>query len=51
LIDALVERFPGAIEDALAAVPKSARSLVKQSQVALKRHLPESAQAAWDTFG
>jgi hypothetical protein len=51
LIDALVERFPGAIEDALAAVPKSARSLVKQSQVALKRILPESAEAAWEALG
>ena len=51
LIDALVERFPGAIEDALAAVPKSARSLVKQSQVALERILPKSAEAAWDALG
>lgn len=50
LIDALVERFPGAVEDALAAVPKSARSLVKQSLVALKRMLPESAEAAWEAL-
>jgi hypothetical protein len=51
LLDALVERFPGAIEEALAAIPKSAGRLIRQSRVALKRLLPESAQAAWEALG
>jgi hypothetical protein len=50
LIEALVERFPGAVEDALAVVPKSAARLIKQAREALKRHLPESAEAAWDAL-
>jgi hypothetical protein len=50
LIEALVERFPGAVEEALAAVPKSASKQVKRGIVALKRHLPETAQAAWDAL-
>jgi hypothetical protein len=48
LIEALAERFPGAIEQALAAVPVSASRHVKQAIVALKRHLPEAATAAWE---
>lgn len=51
LIEALVERFPGAVEDALAAVPKSATRLVRQAHAALKRHLPASAEAAWEALG
>jgi hypothetical protein len=50
LIEALVERFPGAIEEALAVVPKSAMRLVRQGREALKRHLPESAEAAWEAL-
>jgi hypothetical protein len=50
LIEALVERFPGAVEDALAAVPKSAMRLVRHAREALKRHLPESAEAAWEAL-
>ncbi len=51
LIEALADRFPGAVEDALAAVPKSASRLVKQAIVALERHLPGTATAAWDSLG
>jgi len=51
LIEALVERFPGAIEDALAAVPKSAARYIKRGVAALERHLPEGAEAAWEALG
>jgi len=51
LIEALVERFPGAVEDALAAVPKTAARQIKRAVAALERHLPESAEAAWETLG
>jgi hypothetical protein len=51
LIAALVERFPGAVEEALAAVPKSASRQLGRGIVALKRHLPETAEAAWDALG
>ena len=50
LIEALVERFPGAVEDALAAVPKSASRKIKQALLVLKRHLPETAEAAWEAL-
>jgi hypothetical protein len=50
LIEALVERFPGAVEEALKAVPKSASRQIKQAREALKRHLPESAEAAWEAL-
>jgi hypothetical protein len=50
LIEALVERYPGAVEDALANIPKSAARQIKQAVIALKRHLPESAEAAWDAL-
>jgi hypothetical protein len=51
LIEALVERFPGAVEDALAAAPRSAMRLVRQAREALERHLPRSAEAAWEALG
>lgn len=50
LIEALVERFPGAVEEALGAVPKSAAKFIKLAKDALKRHLPEAATAAWDAL-
>ena len=50
LVEALVERFPGAIEEALTAVPKSAKRLIRQSREALRRHLPASADAAWEAL-
>jgi hypothetical protein len=50
LIEALVERFPGAIEGALAAVPKAAAKHIRRAAVALLRHLPASAEAAWEAL-
>jgi hypothetical protein len=50
LLEALVERFPGAVEDALAAVPRSALRHVKLAKQALKQHLPASAEAAWEAL-
>jgi hypothetical protein len=48
LIEALVERFPGAVEDALGAVHKSALRHVWRAMAGLEGHLPESAEAAWE---
>jgi hypothetical protein len=48
LIEALVERFPGAVAEAMAAVPKSAARQIKHALAALRRHLPESAEGAWE---
>jgi hypothetical protein len=50
LIEALAERFPGAVEDALAAVPKGASRQIKHALLALKRHLPEAAETAWEAL-
>jgi hypothetical protein len=50
LLEAVVERFPGAIEDALTAVPKSAGRYLRRAIPALKRHLPASAEAVWDVL-
>jgi hypothetical protein len=47
LLEAVVEQFPGAIEDALSAVPKSAVRYLRRAIPALKRHLPASAEAVW----
>jgi hypothetical protein len=48
LIEALVERFPGAINEALSVVPKSAARYLRHAMTALKSHLPASADPAWD---
>ena len=50
LIAALVERFPGAVEDALTAVPKSAGRYVRRAAAALARYLPASAETAWEAL-
>lgn len=50
LIEAVVERFPGAVEDAISAVPKSAQRYLRRATVALKHHLADSAEAAWDAL-
>lgn len=47
LLEAVVARFPGAVEDALSAVPKSAGQCLRRAIPALKRHLPASAEAVW----
>lgn len=51
LFDALAERFPGAIEDAMKAAPKSASRHLTRALKALKAHLPSTAEAAWDALG
>ncbi len=50
LIEALVERFPGAVEGALSAVPRSASKHVRRAAVALSRYLPVSAESAWEAL-
>jgi hypothetical protein len=50
LVEAVVERFPGAVEDAQSAVPKSAQRYLRRATVALEHHLPDSAEAAWDAL-
>src|ERR1700722_7514710 len=50
LIEALVERYPGAIEDAASAVPKSAVRHIARAIKALEQHLPTTAASAWDTL-
>jgi hypothetical protein len=48
LIEALVERYPGAIEDAASEVPKSAARHLTRAIKALGQHLPATAASAWD---
>jgi hypothetical protein len=48
LIEAVVDRFPGAIEEALDGVPRSAARHVAKAVKALRHHLPDSAEAAWE---
>lgn len=48
IIESLAERFPNAVADAIAALPKSAVRHVVRAIKALERHLPSSAEAAWE---
>jgi hypothetical protein len=50
LIEALVERYPGAIEDAASAVPKSAERHMIRAIKALEQHLPSTATSTWETL-
>ena len=50
LIEAVAERFPGAIEEALAAVPKGAARHIARARESLKRYLPSSSEVAWDAL-
>jgi hypothetical protein len=50
LIETIVERFPGALEDAMDAIPRSATKLIRRAMVALESHLPASAESAWDAL-
>ena len=50
LIEALVERYPGAIEDAASAVPKSAARHMVRGIKALEQHLPTAAASAWESL-
>jgi hypothetical protein len=48
LIEALADRFPNSVEDALGALPKSAVRYTARAVKALERHLPQSAESAWE---
>ena len=48
LIEALADRFPSAVHEALGALPKSAVRYVTRAIKALQRHLPSSAESAWE---
>ena len=50
LIEALAERYPGALEDAASAVPASAARHLARGIRALERYLPAAAGSAWDTL-
>jgi hypothetical protein len=50
LMEAVAERFPGALEDALAAAPRSASKHIARATKALERHLPADAESAWDAL-
>jgi hypothetical protein len=49
LIEVMVDRYPGAIEDAASAVPSTAARHLARALKALEQHLPKSAAAAWDS--
>jgi len=51
LLEAVTERFPGAVDEALQAVPRGAARHVARALRALERHLPASAEAAWEALG
>jgi hypothetical protein len=51
LLEVVADQFPGAVQEALDAAPKSASRHIKLGIEALERHLPESAVAAWETLG
>ncbi|HEV2442624.1 MAG TPA: GSU2403 family nucleotidyltransferase fold protein [Steroidobacteraceae bacterium] len=48
LIEALADRFPEAVKEALGALPKSAVRYAVRGAKALERHLPASEEAAWE---
>jgi hypothetical protein len=50
LMVAVAERFPGALEDALAAAPRSASKQIARAAKALRRHLPAAAENAWEAL-
>jgi hypothetical protein len=50
LSEVVAERFPGALEDALAAAPRSASKHIARAVEALQRHLPAAAEAAWEAL-
>ena len=50
LIDALADLLPGAVSDALQAVPRSALPKLKRGIKALASHLPATAEAAWESL-
>src|ERR1700687_6230235 len=50
LLAVLADRHPGAIEDAAAAMPRSARRYLKRAGVALRSHLRPEYVRVWDAL-
>lgn len=50
LVEAVAERFPGAIEEAIRALPRSAVRYFRRAGEAVARYLPASAEAAWEAL-
>ena len=50
LLEAVAERFPGAVDEALKATPRGAARHVARALTALKQHLPASAESAWEAL-
>jgi hypothetical protein len=50
LLEAVADRFPGALEDALNAAPRNAARHIARALTALKQHLPASAESAWEAL-
>ena len=48
LIEVLAERFPNAVADSIAALPRSAVRYAIRARKALERHLPSSEEGAWE---
>jgi hypothetical protein len=48
LIEALADRFPNAVAEAIGALPKSATRYAIRAVKALERHLPQSEESAWE---
>jgi hypothetical protein len=48
LLAVLADRHPGAIEDAAAALPRSARRYLKRASMALRSHLRPTYARAWE---
>jgi hypothetical protein len=48
LIEALADRFPNAVREALGALPKSSVRYAVRAIKALERHLPSSEESAWE---
>jgi hypothetical protein len=48
LIEVLAGRFPNAVKEAVAAIPKSAVGYAVRAKKALERHLPLSEESAWE---
>lgn len=48
LIEALADRFPSSVAEAIDAIPKSAVRYAARAIRVLQRHLPSSNEAAWE---
>jgi len=51
LFDAVADRFPGAIEDAAASIPKSAVRHISRALRMLQKQFPQTDSSAWEVLG